>query len=578
MALGNDAFDKNTALAEEAGRAYDTTGSKIRIALNTISNAVQNLADHALPSLAAAAEGASSGISDFATVSEGLSATLVTTSDGLGKTAAEYRELAMRLREIKTPLSDELARAVERNAVAREAEFALRAEAEAARAAIDPHFALGVAMLKVVAAGRELGKQTPADMELVEVSALELAQAAIAARSGFFELTDATLDTAEELFALEPITRSAATALRDQAAAEREATREAERLSIAMQQAAIDAANLQRNMFRSFGIQMAGGGAAQGLTADKLSALRGGEEAGFFAAPAARSSAGGGGGGGGGGGRRARALNEISDSMKEQIALGTKFGTEWTQAFGRVTIAQERLEQARFRDAAAAEAVNAARRDLLLLEAGIALAVGDDPNVQRARAATGELRLLNISEQQTRINVANARIRAAGDDEALDAANKVLEDFLLQNRAKRDLLTAEVNLGTLQASRIQAEHEAILAAAEAEVAKAELVLEAETILGEAREKSAQAVLDTRQTEFDKINEMIAIAKIGDEATLSNLQERIRRTDKVLKLEREISKEKKTPRTRATVAALQRDGENNARNPVETSEFVALFGG
>lgn len=60
--LANQAWEENTALAIEAAKRYETTGSKAQVALNNITDAAIEFGDVALPAVAAAAE----GVADFA--------------------------------------------------------------------------------------------------------------------------------------------------------------------------------------------------------------------------------------------------------------------------------------------------------------------------------------------------------------------------------------------------------------------------------------------------------------------------------------------------------------------------------
>ena len=55
--LGAQAWADNTALAEEAGKRYDTTAAKIEIARNNINDAAISLGENLLPALASVAEG-----------------------------------------------------------------------------------------------------------------------------------------------------------------------------------------------------------------------------------------------------------------------------------------------------------------------------------------------------------------------------------------------------------------------------------------------------------------------------------------------------------------------------------------
>ena len=56
LELGNKAWADNTALAEEAGKRYDTTAAKVAIARNNLNEAAISIGDTLLPVLAAAAE------------------------------------------------------------------------------------------------------------------------------------------------------------------------------------------------------------------------------------------------------------------------------------------------------------------------------------------------------------------------------------------------------------------------------------------------------------------------------------------------------------------------------------------
>lgn len=56
LELGNQAWADNTALAEEAGKRYDTTAAKVAIARNSLNDAAISIGDTLLPALAAGAE------------------------------------------------------------------------------------------------------------------------------------------------------------------------------------------------------------------------------------------------------------------------------------------------------------------------------------------------------------------------------------------------------------------------------------------------------------------------------------------------------------------------------------------
>lgn len=68
MQTGNEAFEENNALQEEAEKRYETTAAKVSMARNAVVDMAIDLGEHLLPMVVAAAE----GVSDFAGMVSGL--------------------------------------------------------------------------------------------------------------------------------------------------------------------------------------------------------------------------------------------------------------------------------------------------------------------------------------------------------------------------------------------------------------------------------------------------------------------------------------------------------------------------
>src|SRR5690606_214919 len=68
MAMGNDEFEKNTALADEAALRYETTAAQLDMMRNRVVDAAISLGEHLLPLVERGAE----GVGNFADMIAGL--------------------------------------------------------------------------------------------------------------------------------------------------------------------------------------------------------------------------------------------------------------------------------------------------------------------------------------------------------------------------------------------------------------------------------------------------------------------------------------------------------------------------
>jgi TP901 family phage tail tape measure protein len=76
LELGNEAWDENTALVEEANKRYDTTASKIQVATNGIVDAAIAMGQVFLPAINAASDGISDLTEDLSTMNPVVSGTV----------------------------------------------------------------------------------------------------------------------------------------------------------------------------------------------------------------------------------------------------------------------------------------------------------------------------------------------------------------------------------------------------------------------------------------------------------------------------------------------------------------------
>lgn len=204
-----------------------------------------------------------------------------------------------------------------------------------------------------------------------------------------------------------------------------------------------------------------------------------------------------------GGGGAAPGPDLAAERAEKQIRFAEKYEKSWTSAFRRVTEAQRALSQARRGDIVEADRVNAARRQLIGIEEEIAGLT--KPKTDRERHLRIQLRGMDIEETKKALSEATGR----------------------------DALELELQLVAMQAQQIRDQKSGDVEQAERNLENHQKSLEQEI-------ERRKAVVDSRQLELTWVESTIALALVGDEKILTNLQTRVRLTEKIEEVERRIA--------------------------------------